>query len=102
MLRATSCGLVGVFISMKSKPTAAKFPAPVYAETVLAPNFADAQKHFFQSLMRIHYAHALMLNRQRIITGDDARAILSGLDQLDPAKIRRAKYDGSVEDLFFY
>ena len=79
-----------------------KFPSPVYAETVLAHNFADGQKHFFEPLMHLHYAHCLMLAKQRIITRDEARTILTGLDALDRAKILRAKYDGSVEDLFFY
>ena len=87
---------------MKSKSVVAKFPAPIYAETVLAPTFADAQQHFFQPLMHIHYAHALMLAKQGIITREEARTILSGLDGLDRAKILRAEYDGSVEDLFFY
>lgn len=79
-----------------------RFPAPVYAETVLNHNFTDAQRHFFQPLMHIHYAHALMLAKQGIITRTEAKTILGGLDGLDRQKIQRAKYDGSVEDLFFY
>ncbi|MEP7342470.1 MAG: argininosuccinate lyase [Acidobacteriota bacterium] len=87
---------------MKSKPVVDKFPAPIYAETVLAINFADAQKHFFQPLMHIHYAHAVMLTKQRILSREEAKTILTGLDKLDRARILRAKYDGSVEDLFFF
>jgi argininosuccinate lyase len=79
-----------------------KFPAHVYAETVLKHNFADGQKYFFQPLMHIHYAHCLMLERQGILTRKEAKTILRGLDQLDCGKIAHAVYDGSVEDLFFY
>lgn len=80
----------------------ARFPAPVYAETILNHNFADAQRYFFAPLMHIHYAHGLMLTKQRILTRAEARTILQGLDALERGKILRAKYDGSVEDLFFY
>lgn len=52
--------------------------------------------------MHIHYAHALMLAERKIISPEDARTILRGLDQLDLKKISEAKYDGTVEDLYFY
>ncbi|MDX2030963.1 MAG: argininosuccinate lyase [Blastocatellia bacterium] len=78
------------------------FPAPIYAETVLAHNFADGQKHFFAPLMQLHYAHCLMLAKRRILTREEARTILRGLDALDREKILRAKYDGSVEDLYYF
>ena len=77
-------------------------PAPVYAETVLAVNFDDAKKYFLDALLEIHYAHALMLARQDILTREDARALLRALDGLDRAAISAAVYDGTFEDLFFY
>lgn len=79
-----------------------KFPAPIYAETVLNHLFADGQQFFFEHLLQIHYAHCLMLARQRILVPAEAAAILRGLDALDRRKILTAKYDGSVEDLYFY
>jgi argininosuccinate lyase len=81
---------------------AEKFPAAVYSDTVLSANFEDAKRYFLASLLQIHYAHTLMLERQRIISHDDARACLLALDGLDLKKIENAKYDGSSEDLFFY
>ncbi len=87
---------------MNSKQLSDKFPAPIYAETVLKHNFADGQRFFFAPLMHIHYAHCLMLEQQGIITRKEAKTILRGLDQLDRKKISEAKYDGSVEDLYFY
>ena len=94
--------LCGKLLLMNSKQPDDKFPAPVYAATVLTHNFADGQKYFFVPLMHIHYAHCLMLEKQAIITRKEAKTILRGLDKLDLQKISAAKYDGSVEDLYFY
>ncbi|MBZ5569808.1 MAG: argininosuccinate lyase [Acidobacteriia bacterium] len=80
----------------------APFPAPVYAETVLAVNFEDAKRYFLEALLEIHYAHTLMLARQDIISASDAQACLRGLDQLNRGEIAAAVYDGRCEDLFFY
>jgi len=79
-----------------------QFPAPIYAETVLAVNFADAQRYFLEALLEIHYAHTVMLARQRIIPLAVARRCLQGLDSLDRAELARATYDGKYEDLFFH
>src|SRR5438045_1182400 len=79
-----------------------RFPAPVYAETVLAHNFDDAKKHFLDALIRIHYAHTRMLAKQGILTRDEERVLLAALDGLDRPRIEAARFDGSQEDLFFY
>jgi argininosuccinate lyase len=79
-----------------------EFPAAVYAETVLAVNFADAQRYFLDALLEIHYAHILMLARQGIVPLPVARKCLEGLDSLDRAELARATYDGKYEDLFFH
>jgi argininosuccinate lyase len=81
---------------------AEQFPAAVYAETVLAINFADAQRYFLEALLQIHYAHTLMLARQEIIPLAVARHCLEGLDSLDRTSLARAVYDGEYEDLFFF
>jgi len=79
-----------------------EFPAPVYRETVLAPNFEDSQKYFLDFLIRIHDAHTRMLARQAILPQADADAALASIAALDRRKIAQAVYDGSCEDLFFY
>lgn len=81
---------------------AERFPAPLYVETVLAPNFQDAQRHFLDALLEIHYAHTRMLARQGILTADEERMLLAALDKLERKQIAAAVYDGSHEDLFFY
>src|SRR5579871_2871338 len=78
------------------------FPARIYAETVLGPNFEDAKKYFLDSLLEIHYAHTRMLRKQAILTPEEERQLLSALDGLDRGQIDAARYDGSCEDLFFF
>jgi argininosuccinate lyase len=79
-----------------------KFPAPVYAETVIAPNFREAQRHFLDSLIEIHYAHTKMLARQGIIGAATAEACVAALDKLDREELASLPYDGHSEDLFFF
>jgi len=79
-----------------------QFPAPLYVETVLAPNFQEAQRHFLDALLEIHYAHTRMLARQGILTEAEEGKLHQALDQLNREEISAATYDGSHEDLFFY
>jgi len=60
--------------SKVDKEEVEKFPSAIYAETVLTANFDDAKRYFLSALMHIHYAHTLMLERQRVISREDARA----------------------------
>ena len=41
--------------------------APEYVKCVLNENFEDAKALFLVPLMRIHYAHLVMLTEQRIV-----------------------------------
>ena len=76
--------------------------APEYVSCVLNENFEDAKTQFLAPLMAIHYAHLVMLTRQGIVGAADAQAIRRALDAIDLDGVRRARYDGSCEDLFFY
>ena len=79
-----------------------RFPAPLYAETVLAPNFEEAQRSFLDALLEIHYAHTRMLAAQDILTVSEEQTLRHALDRLDRKAIADARYDGSHEDLFFF
>jgi len=79
-----------------------RFPAAVYAETVLGPNFRDTQGLFLGALLELHYAHTLMLAKQRIISLPVAQRCIDALDTLDRAALAAASYDGETEDLFFH
>src|SRR6478609_1371096 len=76
--------------------------APEYVRCVLNENFEDAKALFLVPLMRIHYAHLVMLTEQRIVPQTDARAIRKALDTISTDDVRRVTYDGTCEDLFFY
>ena len=82
--------------------TPSKFPADVYRDTVLAHVFADAQRLFLPSLVACDLAHVLMLAKQGILSRQQASACLRAILSLDLSAIRAVRYDGSVEDLFFY
>ena len=77
-------------------------PAPEYVAAVLAINFEDAKKYFTEALLQIHYAHTLMLARQKILTPEDARVCLGAIDLLDREQLAKATYDGRFEDFFFF
>ena len=97
-------GLSSWEFALIGKPTKneAQFPSRVYAETILAVNFADAQRLFLDCLLDIHRAHTLMLARQGIIPTGVAEACVRALDVLDGNRLRSVDYDGHCEDLFFY
>jgi argininosuccinate lyase len=84
------------------EPDNSRFPASVYAETVLSINFRDAQRLFLDALIEIQYAHTLMLARQGIISVQIARKCVLGLDSLNRAELANVPYDGKTEDLFFH
>ena len=76
--------------------------SPEYVACVLNTNFEDAKSMFLVPLMRIHYAHLVMLTERGIITADQARAVRGALDAIPVADIRTTSYDDSCEDLFFF
>jgi argininosuccinate lyase len=75
---------------------------PEYVRFVLNENFEDAKTRLLPPLMAIHYAHLVMLTEQGIVPAAEAAAIRRGLDGIDLAAVRAARYDGSCEDLFFF
>jgi argininosuccinate lyase len=79
-----------------------KFPAQSYKDNVLADCFEDAKKHFLQHYLAIDRAHTIMLAEQEVIGEADARALLEAISKVDTEKVRNARFDGTVEDLFFY
>src|SRR5438067_2283796 len=76
--------------------------APEYVTYVLNENFEDAKELFLAPLMAIHYAHLVMLADRGIVGREDAHALRAALDSISQADVRRAAYDGTCEDLFFY
>ena len=79
-----------------------KFPAPAYAENVLAETFEEAKRLFLDAFIEVDVAHAVMLAEQGILARENACLILRALNELNRDEIFAARYDGSCEDLFFY
>jgi argininosuccinate lyase len=75
---------------------------PRYVTCVLNENFEDAKAQFLAPLMRIHYAHLVMLTERGIVPRPEARAIRAALDAISLDDVRCVRYDGTYEDLFFY
>ncbi|MEZ5319674.1 MAG: argininosuccinate lyase [Vicinamibacterales bacterium] len=76
--------------------------SPDYVRLVLNDVFEDGKQLFLDPLMDIHYAHLVMLTDQGIVGAADARTLRAALDGIDRDAVRRAAYDGTCEDLFFY
>ena len=76
--------------------------APEYVTYVLNENFEDAKELLLAPMMAIDYAHLVMLARQGIVPRGDAHRIRVALDSVSQDEVKRAKYDGTFEDLFFY
>jgi argininosuccinate lyase len=76
--------------------------APEYVKCVLNENFEDAKELFLAPLMAINYAHLVMLVHQGIVEQSDGHRIRQALDSISQDAVRRVKYDGTYEDLFFY
>ena len=73
-----------------------------YVALVLSDNFEDAKTLFLSPLMAVHYAHLVMLAERRIVDAADAHTLRAALDSISLADVRRAPYDETCEDLFFY
>jgi len=76
--------------------------SPEYIACVLNENFEDAKALFLSPLMRIHYAHLVMLTEREIIPAAEARAIRDALDAIEMDDVRKAAFDSRCEDLFFF
>ena len=78
------------------------FPAKVYADSVLAPDFDIYKQHFSTSLHEINLAHGVMLAEQQLLQNKDSATILAALLKIDEDRPWvDQKFDGSFEDLFF-
>ncbi len=72
----------------------------VYSELVLAQNFAEGRRLFFQQLMDIQRAHLVMLVRCGILSQEQGRALGRALALITWERVESIRFDGSFEDLF--
>jgi argininosuccinate lyase len=78
-----------------------RFPHPLYGLHVLQPAYADAQAYLFAPMLAAHEAHTVMLAEQKIISRENARALLGAVAQLRAQTAAALDYQPGVEDLFF-
>lgn len=79
------------------------FPAASFKETVLAPVFSEFKEHFFNELMKINYAHTIMLIENEVIKKEDGIKIINGLKKIEKEiNLDQINYTGEFEDLYFY
>ncbi|MUV37038.1 Argininosuccinate lyase [Lentibacillus sp. JNUCC-1] len=83
------------------KEEGTKFPGHTYVEALLKPVFEDQRDYLFDAMFALHRAHVLMLTEQKLLPGDEAEAILSGLTKLEKIDRAELKYQPQYEDLFF-
>src|SRR4051794_11218605 len=81
--------------------TSSAFPDPVYADTILAPQFAASQRWLFEPMVDASEAHLLMLQATGLMTAAQARRVWDALQALHEAGAASFAYDPHVEDLFF-
>ncbi|MGF9913646.1 argininosuccinate lyase [Paenibacillus ehimensis] len=77
------------------------FPGKTYTEVVLEPAFNEAKIHLLGPMMAINKAHLIMLEKQKLVTIDEAKQIAKAIRSIDPEALRQASYTGQFEDLFF-
>jgi argininosuccinate lyase len=80
----------------------AEFPHPLYLEHVLKPAYRGAATHLFGPMLMANRAHVVMLARQGIMSPENARSLLHGLDQIEEAGSAELVYRPGIEDLFFH
>ncbi len=77
------------------------FPDPVYADTILAPQFAASQRWLFGPMLDASEAHLLMLQATGLMSASQAGRVWDALQTLRQAGPASFAYDPHVEDLFF-
>ncbi|MGI9148732.1 MAG: argininosuccinate lyase [Chloroflexota bacterium] len=78
-----------------------RFPDPVYAETILGPQFRESRKWLFEPMIDASEAHLLMLAQQQLMPAEQAARVALALDELRRQGAETFRYTPEVEDLFF-
>jgi argininosuccinate lyase len=81
--------------------TSSGFPDPVYADTILTPQFAASQRWLFGPMLDASEAHLLMLQATGLMSPSQAARVWDALQTLREAGAGSFAYDPNVEDLFF-
>src|SRR5919108_3182865 len=77
------------------------FPHPVYAETILGPQFAESQRWLFEPMLDASEAHLLMLAACGLMSDEQAARVWRALAEIRRSGAEAFSYAPDVEDLFF-
>lgn len=77
------------------------FPHPVYEKVVLLPFFEDALTYYHEPMLQANKAHTVMLYESKIISKDNAQALLTALKHIETVDKSDLQLQSGVEDLFF-
>ncbi|MGE4584730.1 MAG: argininosuccinate lyase [Sphaerochaeta sp.] len=77
------------------------YPGKSLVDMELRPGYDRAKNSMIAHMLAINEAHLLMLIKQEIITKEQGRVILHGLETIDYDVYKRSNYSGEYEDLFF-
>ncbi|WP_226655898.1 argininosuccinate lyase [Pseudalkalibacillus hwajinpoensis] len=77
------------------------FPGKTYVDELLKPVFKDQRDYLFDAMFMIHRAHTTMLKEQNIITGEEAKKILDGVNEVAKMEKKLLNYVPEYEDFFF-
>ncbi len=94
----------GSWMSLKEdfiKKDGRSFPGKVYVEALLKPVFNDQRDFLLDAMFALHRAHVIMLAEQALLPKEEARKILSGLEELEKVERTDIRYNPRFEDLFF-
>lgn len=81
--------------------TEKSFPHPLYEKYVLKPFFKDAEIYYYTPMITANKTHVVMLYRSDIITHENAKALLTALEQVEKDGLEGLDYRSGIEDLFF-
>jgi argininosuccinate lyase len=91
-----------LFLFDGKKTMEEKFPARIYKENVLADCFETPNAIFCRLITKSIWRTPLCSPSRELLPKRIAIELLGALCRLDFDSIRRAEYDGSFEDLFYY
>lgn len=77
------------------------FPHPIYARHVLQPAYLDAADYLYEPMLAANRAHVVMLADQKIISRENAQALLLALAMVEQEGLPALGYKPGIEDLFF-
>ncbi|MFC7391413.1 argininosuccinate lyase [Scopulibacillus cellulosilyticus] len=83
------------------KAEGSAFPGRTYVNELLKPIFYDQRDYLFDAMFSLHKAHVVMLKEQDLLSAQDTKKILCGLEKLTSVKRETLAYDPDYEDLFF-